>query len=837
VNNTGGTISANAQTLLVSGSTVNGGTVALTGASTLQLSNGTVQSGTLNNSATGTIEALSFTTDTLGGTISNPAGGVIKIDNGAALKLQSGSYFNAGGITLNSTGNTTELMVNGSNVTLTGGGSVTLSNNANNFILGAASTDMLTNQETIQGAGNIGNGRMGLVNSGTILANQGTALIIQPDSLGFTNNGTLSVSSGDTLHVSNASSGPFSNFVGNTLTGGTYNVSGTLQIDQLGNTGGEIVTNAANILLNGSTSSFVDAAGMDALTKLNANSTASSGFAITGGRNFTTAGNFTNNGTLTVGSGSKFDVNGNLTNFSGTTLTGGTYNVTGTLQFNNANIVTNAANITLTGASSQILNQSSGNGLANFATNNGGASFTVAGGRVLSTSAAFTNNGSLTITGSGSGFTTGGNLSNAGSLTIGTSSTFTLGGTASTFTQTAGTTTDDGTLTLPSAGKMSVNGGSVFGNGTISGAVASSGTITPGDSSTATGILTDKGAYTQNPTGKLDISIGGTTAGKQYDVFNPTTASLGGALNTTLINGFTPSIGQTFTIMNVSSKPTGTFASCDGRTGGTTCPINSSEHFTITYNPTSVVLTVAAGAAPVVGQFKSLSGVGPSHITVEPGRFGWGRYGGGRNFAHLGSQFLALAAVTPPKGGALLFAPQAQSGALIGTTRSRTMVDFSGGSRFTEAGSVGLETRAIPIPLHRSTLSSTRLPASPRAYLGRGVISAWELASTDSGRRQNVLNRIATFAPARSFSVGTAPHSLMRAGAGSEIHNRINPAAAAMRINGHTPKTMAPKSLVYNLDLLSILGTSPRQALKGLLGQPGNPNTASVGYLSFSGTR
>ena len=43
--------------------------------------------------------------------------------------------------------------------------------------------------------------------------------------------------------------------------------------------------------------------------------------AIASGRNFTTAGNFTNNGTLTVGSSnSTFDVNGNLTNFSGTTL-------------------------------------------------------------------------------------------------------------------------------------------------------------------------------------------------------------------------------------------------------------------------------------------------------------------------------------------------------------------------------------------------------------------------------------------------------------------------------------------------------------------------------------
>ena len=144
---------------------------------------------------------------------------------------------------------------------------------------------------------------MGLVNGGTIIANQSTPLIIQPNFMGFTNNGTLQVNNGDIMQVK---TGPFSNFVGTTLTGGTYNVSGTLEIDQLGNTGGEIVTNAAHIIMNGPTSTFVDSASNDALSNLNTNAVGS-GFTIMGGRNFTTAGNFTNNGTLTVGGGgSKF---------------------------------------------------------------------------------------------------------------------------------------------------------------------------------------------------------------------------------------------------------------------------------------------------------------------------------------------------------------------------------------------------------------------------------------------------------------------------------------------------------------------------------------------------
>jgi hypothetical protein len=111
------------------------------------------------------------------------------------------------------------------------------------------------------------------------------------------------------------------------------------------------------------------------------------------------------------------------------------------------------------------------------------------------------------------------------------------------------------------------------------------------------------------------------------------------------------------------------------------------------------------------------------------------------------------------------------------------------------------------------------------------------MASIYSAIRQKALNRIAAFGPARSFPAGSAPRSFVSAGTSGEIHNRINPAAPLLRNNGHTPRMMAPKSLEYHLDLLSLFGTSRRQALRGLLGQPGNPNAASPGYLIFSGIR
>src|SRR5258706_5222522 len=66
---------------------------------------------------------------------------------------------------------------------------------SNNFIFGAATLDTLTNQETIQGSGNIGNGIMTLVNSGTINANQSVGMTIQANG-GATNTGLIEATGG-----------------------------------------------------------------------------------------------------------------------------------------------------------------------------------------------------------------------------------------------------------------------------------------------------------------------------------------------------------------------------------------------------------------------------------------------------------------------------------------------------------------------------------------------------------------------------------------------------------------------------------------------------------------
>ena len=208
----------------------------------MQLNTATIQGGTLTNSATGTITIASGT-NTLGGTIKRSAGGLLAITNNAVLDLQSGTYSQLEAVQLVPVGNFTELVLSG-NVTLSGG-TVTLSNNANNYIFGQVSSDTLTNQETISGAGNIGNGQMTLVNSGIINANQSAGMTINPNG-GVTNTGTIETTTGATLTLLNTT-------VNNT--GGTISANtGTLAVNNSTVNGGTItLTGASAVQLNSGT--------------------------------------------------------------------------------------------------------------------------------------------------------------------------------------------------------------------------------------------------------------------------------------------------------------------------------------------------------------------------------------------------------------------------------------------------------------------------------------------------------------------------------------------------------------------------------------------------------
>src|SRR5258708_14791272 len=147
----------------------------------------------------------------------------------------------------------------------------------------------------------------------------------------FTNAGTMTINSGSTFAV--ISSGNLTNYdsTTKTLTGGTYTVGGTLSAAGL-----DIVTDAANITLNGTGQLVNSTNNANALANLNTIASTGS-LTLASNANFTAAGNLTNSGTLTVNSGSTLGVTGTLTNLSAGTLTGGTYTVGGTMQLASAN--------------------------------------------------------------------------------------------------------------------------------------------------------------------------------------------------------------------------------------------------------------------------------------------------------------------------------------------------------------------------------------------------------------------------------------------------------------------------------------------------------------------
>ena len=77
------------------------------------------------------------------------------------------------------------------------------------------------------------------------------------------------------------------------------------------------------------------------------------------------------------------------------------------------------------------------------------------------------------------------------------------------------------------------------------------GTLAPGLSP---GIMTVSGDYTQGAAATLEIELGGTARGSQYDALDVSgTMTLDGELEVVLIDGFTPSAGDTFNILDWGS--------------------------------------------------------------------------------------------------------------------------------------------------------------------------------------------------------------------------------------------------------------------------------------------
>jgi hypothetical protein len=270
---------------------------------------------------------------------------------------------------------------------------------------------------------------------------------------------------------------------------------------------------------------------------------------------------------------------------------------------------------------------------------NGGMTIS-AGGGLSSRTLTNANNGTITWTGGNMSAGTAAVINNQAGSTIEVQTDADLGGggslnNAGTFRKSAGTASStslsinvnntgvievtNGTLEFPSSGPLNytqTSGSTVLAGGSINrsgfgpplqinggtiglGPSTSSGTITGsvalGNAAASTvprpgapGTLTITGAYTQNA-GTLAIELGGTSPGSGHDqLVVGGTAALGDTLELTLINGFTPAVGQQFTILTATGSVNGQFPDVSL----VNFPLNLGAN--VTYNANNVVVTITS---------------------------------------------------------------------------------------------------------------------------------------------------------------------------------------------------------------------------------------------------
>lgn len=620
LNNTGGTIQAldKSTVRLASNTFISNGTLKTAGSGLIHGVNG----GLANLTNAGIFQIGGFTGFGsagihLGGTIANT--GTIRIGSpawGDDGTLIDGAVTLTGGGTVNFA-NSTEQMIGANN----GGNSLTNTNNtiSGTGIMGGGNGLTLTNSGTVDANAStplvLG---LSVTNSSTMQASNGGELRTQGD----INNTGGTIQALDKSKVT---------LVSNTITGGTFATSGTGVIqtaptqpllDNVTNTGllsvpsgaqvafKDAITNSGTISTDGAGNFIISGAvtlaghGKVALSN-NANNFISGGggspswsnvdnliegagsiaVSLTNQLKGTVLANvsnplnlqgspITNLGTFQANKRSVLIILGgtNFTNFSGNTLTGGTFIVAGTFQFPGANIVTNAANILLTSATWKILNSNNNaNALANLASNTPAGSLSLSGKAVLTTASTF---------------------ADAGKVTIAKSSKFTVGGA---YTKTGGTTQVDGPGALSSAGTIAapafvLNGGTLQGaGGFVNAPVTSGAVVIAGDSKTKTGIL-NVSAYTQTSSGVLSVQVkaspGNTCAGpgtnySQLAVQNG--SALDGTLTINLLHRPQLNSGDCFNIVTGLTR-TGQFA--------TVKVVGGTQTFNVSYLPTGVQLIV-----------------------------------------------------------------------------------------------------------------------------------------------------------------------------------------------------------------------------------------------------
>jgi hypothetical protein len=209
------------------------GTIEALDGSEVQIRTGaTVVGGALRGQGTGAIVPQ-------GGTLTNvTTTGTVRLDNAQSVII-TGALTNNGTWSVNTSGSATDLRFNGG-LTLSGAGSIVMNNAL--FLNNRIFTDntVLTQAagHTIRGSGQLLGDSGGMVNLGTIIADQPNGLTIDPNALGFSNSGVLQVLSGE-IRVN---AGPF-------ITSGTVSIESGAVLARTG----DYTQTAGATMLNGGT--------------------------------------------------------------------------------------------------------------------------------------------------------------------------------------------------------------------------------------------------------------------------------------------------------------------------------------------------------------------------------------------------------------------------------------------------------------------------------------------------------------------------------------------------------------------------------------------------------
>ncbi len=557
-------------------------------------------------------------TNAAGGTMSGPgttniaAGAVFKIDNGGyptTRKNLTDRTLNIAGTTIfsNNTG------INLDNAIINNQTGALFSFSSDSILYNYSGTNAFNNAGTVTKNAGTGASTISVpfTNTGTVNANSGTLSLALAS--GGTSSGAFSVASGATLQL--AANGTHTLDTGLSITGagtvdfysGTvtvncaYNVTGTTKFSGGTTTfgsGAAVSTVGSTLWVNGGTANFNNTQAWTDPTTLTIDGSSTANFHRGQALNIPTVNVFQG----TLGGTDTLNVSGTLTwgrtNAAGGTMSGpGTTNIAAGAVFkidNGGYIATrkDLTDRTLNIAGTTTFINGTPINLRNSTINNQtGALFS------------FPNDGAYLYDYSGTNA-----FNNAGTVTksAGTGAT-TI---AVPFTNTGTVNANSGTLSFTNNFTNSASG-EVQGTGTLSftgTTFTNTGAINPATSGTP-GKLTISGTLRQ--TSVVNADIGGTTAGTQYDQLAVSgAATLGGTLHVNLINGFTPSAGNSFKILTYGSKA--------GSFGVVNLPTLTGNSWNTTYNAGSLDLSVSQSTYTLTyaaGPNGTISGTSPQTIS------------------------------------------------------------------------------------------------------------------------------------------------------------------------------------------------------------------------------